>query len=362
MFQHKKIHGKKSPLANCVVVGATDLIKGDLPVAFVVAVPGMTIDASTKIQLQTLVIEAVGLMAAPAWFIELRSLPQTRTGKYMRRMLRDVVNGVDERLEGAAREREEGTEVEDSLVNPESLVEARAAVEMARAASERTEVVGWSREENGGGGGSGSDGGGGGGGGDGGSGSGDGGSSCNDGVVQRLVIQLALEASTWTVVVKKDEKKKEERKSRGEEKEEEEGVLPMNQPLMHLGFDSMRLVLFRDSLIRHLPSVVIPPTLLLQLFGSKGLEAATLSIVIHELTTAVMFARELHALTFKWPCLSRRKEEETDERSSELKPRRRGMEASVLLERDSRHNKSQGKDGGLSPIGGLEACLRKKLY
>ena len=195
----------------------------------------------------------------------------------------------------------------------------------------------------------------------GGDGGGDDGGDGDGGVVQRLVIQLALEASTWTVVVKKDEKKKKK-----EEKEEEEGVLPMNQPLMHLGFDSMRLVLFRDSLIRHLPSVVVPPTLLLQLFGSKGLEAATLSIVIHELTTAVMIARELHALTFKWPCLSRRKEEETDafegSSSSELKPRRRGMEASVLLERDSRHNKSQGKDGGLSPKGGLEACLRKKFY
>ena len=185
MFQHKKIYGKRSPLANCVVVGARDLIKGDLPVAFVVAVPGITIDASTKIQLQTLVIEAVGLMAAPAWFIELRSLPQTRTGKYMRRMLRDVVNGVDERLEGTARDGGWGTEVEDSLVNPESLEEARAAVEMARVASERTEVVRRRREKNGGG--SGSDGGGDGGGGDGGGGDG--------GVVQRLVIQLALEAA-----------------------------------------------------------------------------------------------------------------------------------------------------------------------
>ena len=33
LFKHKKIHGSQSPLANCVVVGVSDSIKGDLPVA-----------------------------------------------------------------------------------------------------------------------------------------------------------------------------------------------------------------------------------------------------------------------------------------------------------------------------------------
>eukprot|EP01046_Picozoa_sp_COSAG06_P027901 COSAG06_NODE_2486_length_6776_cov_5.224652_7_plen_70_part_00 len=44
--------------------------------------------------------------------------------------------------------------------------------------------------------------------------------------------------------------------------------------LMHLGFDSMRLVLFRDALLRALqPQQVPPPSLLSQLFGEGGLEA-----------------------------------------------------------------------------------------
>eukprot|EP01047_Picozoa_sp_COSAG01_P043289 COSAG01_NODE_3835_length_5649_cov_36.487474_2_plen_96_part_00 len=45
----------------------------------------------------------------------------------------------------------------------------------------------------------------------------------------------------------------------------------MDQPLMHLGFDSMRLVLFRDSVVRVLPQEVTLPSLLSQLFGVGGL-------------------------------------------------------------------------------------------
>jgi acrylyl-CoA reductase (NADPH)/3-hydroxypropionyl-CoA dehydratase/3-hydroxypropionyl-CoA synthetase len=104
-----------SPLGNVLVVGAPHREKGLTPIAFVTAAPGRTLTRDDFRRLSDLVRQEKGAVAVPGDFIEVSSFPETRSGKYMRRMVRALVEGGD---------------VGDvtTLRNPESLDEIRKAI------------------------------------------------------------------------------------------------------------------------------------------------------------------------------------------------------------------------------------------
>ena len=104
-----------SPLGNVLVVGAPHREKGLTPIAFVTASPGQTLTRDDFRRLSDLVRQEKGAVAVPGDFIQVSQFPETRSGKYMRRMVRALV---------------EGTEVGDvtTLRNPESLDELRKAI------------------------------------------------------------------------------------------------------------------------------------------------------------------------------------------------------------------------------------------
>ena len=104
-----------SPLGNVLVVGAPHREKGLTPIAFVTASPGQTLTRDDFRRLSDLVRQEKGAVAVPGDFILVSQFPETRSGKYMRRMVRALV---------------EGTEVGDvtTLRNPESLDELRKAI------------------------------------------------------------------------------------------------------------------------------------------------------------------------------------------------------------------------------------------
>ena len=85
--------GVGSPLANVIVVGGDDVLKGTVPVAFVVCVPGRSMAAQDIAAFQNRVHQDVGYLAVPAAFISVPELPETRSGKYLRRLLRNMLNG-----------------------------------------------------------------------------------------------------------------------------------------------------------------------------------------------------------------------------------------------------------------------------
>ncbi|MEM8724028.1 MAG: AMP-binding protein [Pseudomonadota bacterium] len=111
-----------SPVGNVIVIGAPHSQKGVTPIAFVTPVEGRRLSQDDKRRLTDLVRTEKGAVAIPQDFIELSEFPETRSGKYMRRMVRAVVEGGD---------------VGDTstLRNPESLGE------LARA------VKGWQRKQ-----------------------------------------------------------------------------------------------------------------------------------------------------------------------------------------------------------------------
>lgn len=84
-----------SPVGNVLVVGAPDATKGLTPLAFVVATPGRKITQQDRNRLTELVRSEKGPTAVPADYLEVKAFPETRSGKYVRRMVRALVEGGD---------------------------------------------------------------------------------------------------------------------------------------------------------------------------------------------------------------------------------------------------------------------------
>jgi acrylyl-CoA reductase (NADPH)/3-hydroxypropionyl-CoA dehydratase/3-hydroxypropionyl-CoA synthetase len=115
ILRHKSLD-PDSPVGNVIVVGAPHREKGLTPLAFVKPTAGRKLTQDDKRRLTDLVRSEKGAVAVPADFIEVSQFPETRSGKYMRRMVRALV---------------EGTEVGDAstLKNPEAITEMRTVIE-----------------------------------------------------------------------------------------------------------------------------------------------------------------------------------------------------------------------------------------
>ena len=94
MLRDKQLN-PETPVANVVVVGAPHHEKGLVPVAFVQTRGGESLTTEVERRLAGLVKEEKGAVAVPDSFIEVEAFPETRSGKYMRRMLTAMLAGDD---------------------------------------------------------------------------------------------------------------------------------------------------------------------------------------------------------------------------------------------------------------------------
>ncbi|HVX95625.1 MAG TPA: AMP-binding protein [Polyangia bacterium] len=115
----------KSPVGNAIVVGAPHKEKGTVPLAFILTAGGRPLSLDDERRLTMLVREEKGAVAAPAGYICVSQFPETRSGKYMRRFLKNLLEG-------------EPLGDTTTLRNPESLDEISRAIRrwQARAALE----------------------------------------------------------------------------------------------------------------------------------------------------------------------------------------------------------------------------------
>ena len=114
ILRHKALD-PDSPVGNVIVVGAPHREKGLTPLAFVKPTAGRKLTQDDRRRLADLVRSEKGAVAVPSAFIEVSQFPETRSGKYMRRMVRAIV---------------EGTDIGDvtALKNPESIDELRRVI------------------------------------------------------------------------------------------------------------------------------------------------------------------------------------------------------------------------------------------
>jgi acrylyl-CoA reductase (NADPH) / 3-hydroxypropionyl-CoA dehydratase / 3-hydroxypropionyl-CoA synthetase len=115
----------KSPVGNAIVVGAPHRERGTVPLAFILTAGGRPLTLEDERRLTALVREEKGVVAAPAGYICVSQFPETRSGKYMRRFLKNLLEG-------------EPLGDTTTLRNPEALDEVARAIRrwQARAALE----------------------------------------------------------------------------------------------------------------------------------------------------------------------------------------------------------------------------------
>jgi acetyl-CoA synthetase len=80
-------------VAEAAVVGKPDEIKGEGISCFVTLVSGVTATEELKKELREHVVKEIGALARPDEIRFTESLPKTRSGKIMRRLLRDIASG-----------------------------------------------------------------------------------------------------------------------------------------------------------------------------------------------------------------------------------------------------------------------------
>ena len=80
-------------VAEAAVVGKADDLKGQAIAAFVTLKEGVKITDSLKDELMEHVTDKIGAIARPGSIIFTAELPKTRSGKIMRRLLKDIAEG-----------------------------------------------------------------------------------------------------------------------------------------------------------------------------------------------------------------------------------------------------------------------------
>lgn len=80
-------------VAEAAVVGKTDALKGQAIIAYVIPKEGSEILSSLVPELKEHIVREIGALARPDQIILTRTLPKTRSGKIMRRLLRDLAEG-----------------------------------------------------------------------------------------------------------------------------------------------------------------------------------------------------------------------------------------------------------------------------
>ncbi len=81
-------------VAECAVIGAADALKGQTPVGFVVLkTNNKTADEQLEKELVTSVRETIGPVAAFKQVHIVGKLPKTRSGKILRKTIRQIVDG-----------------------------------------------------------------------------------------------------------------------------------------------------------------------------------------------------------------------------------------------------------------------------
>jgi acetyl-CoA synthetase len=80
-------------VAEAAVVGKPDDLKGEGISCFVTLIAGQTPTEELKKELREHVVKEIGALARPDEIRFTDSLPKTRSGKIMRRLLRDIASG-----------------------------------------------------------------------------------------------------------------------------------------------------------------------------------------------------------------------------------------------------------------------------
>ncbi|MAL98439.1 propionyl-CoA synthetase [Hydrocarboniclastica marina] len=92
----EEVIARHPAVAECAVIGISDELKGQVPVGLVLLKNGVNVDPlQLEADLITRVRDEVGAVASFKHALVVERLPKTRSGKILRRVLRDIADGMD---------------------------------------------------------------------------------------------------------------------------------------------------------------------------------------------------------------------------------------------------------------------------
>ncbi|MEZ5681676.1 MAG: AMP-binding protein [Erythrobacter sp.] len=91
--QMEEVVANHPQVVECAMVGAADELKGEMPVGFVVTRPNCDDYEIIRTELVASIRGDIGPIASPRSIHFVDALPKTRSGKILRNLLRDIVNG-----------------------------------------------------------------------------------------------------------------------------------------------------------------------------------------------------------------------------------------------------------------------------
>ena len=107
-------------VSEAAVVGVPDPVKGEVPLAFVILRAGQTAGPDLEHELSAHIVKDLGSFARPQRVILSPTLPRTRSGKIMRRLLRDLVRDGEVKGDVSALENPDAVELVRALLKPDT--------------------------------------------------------------------------------------------------------------------------------------------------------------------------------------------------------------------------------------------------
>jgi propionyl-CoA synthetase len=90
----EEVVGSHHAIAECAVVGVEDSLKGQLPIGFAILKDGVSLSAAElNAEVVSLVRNEIGAIACFKQLYVVSRLPKTRSGKILRKVIRQVAQG-----------------------------------------------------------------------------------------------------------------------------------------------------------------------------------------------------------------------------------------------------------------------------
>ena len=92
-IRRDKFINSSSPIDDCIVIAAPDLAKGNIPLAFIKIKSGLRLSKLDVDRINSFIESEMGTLAIPSAYIVVEEFPETQNGKYLRRIIIDLIYG-----------------------------------------------------------------------------------------------------------------------------------------------------------------------------------------------------------------------------------------------------------------------------
>ncbi|MFX1266279.1 MAG: propionyl-CoA synthetase, partial [Promethearchaeota archaeon] len=109
------------------VIGVADVIKGEEPLALIVLEPGKKPSSRIRVEIKGLVRESIGAIAVPRNIRFVHMLPKTKSGCYMKKVLRAVYEKQDQSVINIAEDGASAKEVQEAIQQTQEMLETKTS-------------------------------------------------------------------------------------------------------------------------------------------------------------------------------------------------------------------------------------------